>query len=162
MKDPLFLHEYIEKEKASALRQYKNTLKEVNGIVNRSDMYNLAREIMLELGYLDYEPTFWISTYGGAQISIKLNENDTISSAVNACIDIMDNLTQDTNYKLDTDATRVSGSYYAIVYSNGIYAEQIQLDIYIATSTKCVAVPVTKTVTEMVYTCKEEKDSKNE
>jgi len=156
MKDPMFLHEYIEQELASAHRYYKFTLADIADKAKKVEPYNLARDIAIELGYLDYEVTISIQQYSGMDLSMCLLKSDTIASGINMIMDVCDLLLSDTNYTLNTDDTKQDDAYYYIRYTNGKHAESIKLNVYIATSSHCKQVTTSRMEEVTKYVCEEE------
>ena len=155
MNDPLFLHEYIEKEKASELRYFESKMKTLTDRLSRQVSYDLVREIVIELGYLDYEVNLAIYDWGGYHLDLSLLKHDTITDGMTKIMDVCDLVLSGSNYALDTDDTRQAGSHYSVVYSNKDYREKITLEVYIATSDKCKQVKTHKMQEVTEYVCDE-------
>jgi hypothetical protein len=157
MKDPLFLYEFIEEERASALRWYNMSLIDADYKAESEDLYDLARDIVIELGYLNYSPTIFISSFmRQVTIDLYLHADDTVKKGVNDIIDICDLILLNTDFLMDIDRSKQDGSHYKIIYGNSDTEQRIiKLNINISTSNKCKATITQRMTEEVSYSCDE-------
>jgi len=153
MNDPLFLHEYIERARASLEHNYKEDLKSLERLREAEKLFYASREILQELIFLGYDPNFSMPYCWHSYISLSLRENDTIKDDIPRIIDSCEKALELFGFKMDVDTSNQENAFYSLNFRDDY--DTINVSIYVASSTKCKPIKVRKMIESTTYVCED-------